>query len=452
MRAPLVIVAFAAGCYQPEVATGLPCADNGACPAGLECRAGTCEQPGAGTDAAPDDVAIDACPAASCSGDELIGCGPSVTCEYGCSDVDGAHCKRLAPSNGVTRALLEGVTADITGEWTFNTESGEIRKGNTTLRAAGPGLIAGIRFAVIEGAGVFAARSFVATGPDDLTPAGSNPLVLFAATTIGISGEVDVGATTQLGVAGGQTALVGTASSGCRGRAGRAHGAGFAEGGGGAGGRTAGADGAPSNVAGATGLGGTLCTTTPSTIPLRGGNGGGAGGASTACSGGGGGGGIALVAMESIAITGRVTAPGAGGESQVTCDAGGGGGGGGAVFLESLQVTVTGFVTAHGGGGGAPRGANGARGYSSSSTPAAGGSFTGPDSVTKTGGRGGAATSAPTVGQNYTYDDGLATPTSVVSRGGGGGGAAGRIEIKSVLHTTPGTISPPATLSAATME
>lgn len=443
----LVVWCLVAGCYSPQIATGVPCGEEDACPAGLACRGGRCELPGT-DDAGAADATLDACPAPRCEGADLITCGVATACAHGCDEVGGAHCRQMVPSNGIPPSLLDGATADVTGgDWVLDSETGRISRGPNELRAAGTGIVDGIGFEIVDGMGVFTANSFHLLPTSDWSAAGDNPLVLYAATTIVLDdgAELDVGAYDHRGVAGGHDASTSTSFAGCRGRAGRFHAAGFAEGGGGAGGRDRGGSGAMSNVSGATGIGGTPCAT-PSTIPLRGGHGGGAGGADPACSGGGGGGGVALVAMHAIEVRGAVGAPGAGGESQATCDGGGGGGGGGAVLVEAPRIIVAGALTANGGGGGAPSGEHGARGSLTTAFPAWGGAFTGP-AGTKRGGRGGAGTTAPTGGETYTEVDAM-TLTPILARGGGGGGSAGRIEIRATnADLTDSVVSPPPQIS-----
>lgn len=449
MRAPLLLLALAAGCYQPVVATGLPCADNGACPSGLECRAGTCERPG-GDGGLALDAAIDACSAATCSGNDIIGCGEPVTCTTACSSIGGAHCMVLVPSNGLAATMLAGATADVIGNWTFY-DDGEIRKGNIILRTSGTGVIAGIGFQEVEGMSVFTARSFTAPEGNSLEASpGSNPVVLFAATTIIVGGVIDAGANGDIAGPGGTNGNTSTASSGCRGGAGRLLGTGVGDGGGGGGGATAGGTGGPSATGVNTGRGGTACSGNPTTIPLRGGNGGGAGAQSTSNAGGGGGGGLALVAMESITITGTVGSPGGGGVAG-NGNGGGGGGGGGAVFLEAPTVIISGAVTANGGSGAAPSTGDGFRGNMTSATPTVAGSDTCPIiNLTRRGGVGGAGMTSPTTGQTCTYDDGLGTNGS---RGAGGGGSVGRIEIKALVASTQGAvISPPPAMTTPLLE
>lgn len=65
----MVVLLLLASCYQPTVQTGLPCSENGTCPAGQSCDRGVCQaMPGTGDaspiDAAPNDAdaAIDAPP------------------------------------------------------------------------------------------------------------------------------------------------------------------------------------------------------------------------------------------------------------------------------------------------------------------------------------------------------------------------------------------------------
>lgn len=442
-------LALFAGCYAPAVATGVPCADNGACPSGLECRAGTCERPDGDAGLGPD-ATIDACAAATCSGNDIVGCGEPVTCSTACSSIGGAHCMVLVPSNGLDATMLAGATADVVGNWTFY-DDGEIRRGNVTLRASGTGVISGIGFRVVDGMSVFTARSFTAPeGANVEASAGSNPVVLFAATTIVVGGTFDAGASGTVAGPGGTNGNISTASSDCRGGAGRVLGTGVGDGGGGGGGATAGGAGGSSMVGSGTGVGGAACSTNPTTIPLRGGNGGGAGAQSGSNPGGGGGGALALVAMESITITGTVGSPGGGGVAG-NGNGGGGGGGGGAVFLEAPTVIITGAVTANGGSGAAPSTGDGFRGNMTSATPATAGSDTCPIILaTRRGGTGGAGMTSPTDGQTCTYDDGLGTNGS---RGAGGGGSVGRIEIKALIATTQGAvISPPPALTTPVLE
>ena len=444
MRLGLTLL-VAAGCYSPSPAPGAPCGADRVCPDGLRCVGdpGTCERTGLTDDGAVD-VAIDACPDATCSGTTLVACGQTITCTYGCMSGDSPHCAALVPSNGIDPELLTGATADVVGTegWAFHTDDGEIRKGNITLRAAGTGLIGGIRFEIVDGAGVFAANSFTQIAGKDWNADGTRPLTLFAATTILIAGQVDA-AGDLFGDpgAGGSANNASTTAGGCRGRSGRLLSANNGEGGGGGGGITAGGNGGPSSGGASTGGGGTVCAT-PSTIPLRGGHGGGNGGANNSNPGGGGGGALSLVAMEQITVTSgaAVGAPGGGGVVLTNGDGGGGGGGGGAVLLEAPMVVVHGALTAGGGGGAAPTTNDGNNGSMTSTAAAGGGAYTGPGGTAR-GGNGGNGLSAPQGGQHYFFDDGLGT---VISRGGGGGGAAGRIEIRGRVRDVTLSVQNPA--------
>lgn len=452
MRLGLTLL-VAAGCYSPTPQSGAPCGEGRVCPDGLRCVGdpGTCERTDFTDDAAVD-VAIDACNA-TCSGSDLIACGQTITCTYGCVSTGTAHCAAMVPSNGLDPALLIGATADYTDTAgaSFDTEDGEIKKGNIILRPAGTGLIGGIRFEIVDNVGVFAAHSFTQTVGNDWSGGGANPLTLFAATTITITADLDAsggqfGASGPGGSANNSSTTVGT----CRGRAGRLISVNKGEGGGGGGGATAGGNGGASSSSGPTGIGGSMCTT-PSTIPLRGGWGGGNGGANGSNAGGGGGGAVSLVAMEQITVMNgaAVAAPGGGGVVLTNGEGGGGGGGGGAVFLEAPKVVLRGAVTAGGGGGAAPTNTDGSNGAFASTAAAAGGSYTGPGGTAR-GGNGGALTTPPGVGQNYFYDDGLGT---VISRGGGGGGSVGRIEVRArVRDLSPSLQNPVAAQSDVVMQ
>ncbi len=379
-----------------------------------------------------------------CEADDLVTCAGRTTCAHGCS---GDHCLALAPSNGLSPELLVDSVADLTGDkLNFDTDSGRIKQGSTTVREPGEGVVAGIGFHVIDGMGVFTAHSFLVGLTDDWAAGGTNAFVLFAATKIEVAGTIDAGAQGGTGGPDGFGGGTSGTNSGCRGGAGFFLMPAFGEGGGGGGGATRGGDGAPSTNA-TFGAGGTLCAT-PSTIPLRGGHGGGAGGFDVAANvlrggrGGGGGGAVALVAMDEIAITGTVGAPGDGGFSASTGDGGGGGGGGGAVLLESPTISVVGALTANGGGGAGPSASTGSRGHFGDAGTAGGGTFGG-----GSGGRGGAGTTLPGAGQQA--GDGV-----TASRGGGGGGAVGQIELKSIDLVIPPTAvtSPPAKRSTASLQ
>lgn len=445
----LIGICALVGCFSPSPQAGAPCGVNRECPDGLECSSrNLCERPGT--------IVPDSC-ATTCMGDVFASCGSSQLCTNGCSAAPEPHCRRLVPSNGVSPALLDGATADITQDKLDFREDGEIRRQGDVLRPAGEGVANGIRFAIVGGMTIWAADTWMLPAGELWDFDGNNPIVILG-NVIRIDGVIDVGGSGSFGGPGGTNSYTSTTASsdGCQGRAGRSINATHAEGGGGGAGAVAGANGGASNQGGAlTGVGGT-CTTRPSTIPLRGGNGGGEGGNSNVNAGGGGGGAIALVAMESITIAGDVGAPGAGGTTG-NGNGGGGGGGGGAILIEAPLVAITGRITANGGAGGAPSTGNtptGARGRLDSATPAIGGAYLPPNGGTFRGGAGGAGTTAPQPGQSYNYD--VVDPTTMVvtnyNRGGGGGGAAGRIEIKRISGDVTGLTSPPAAITSATIE
>jgi len=435
------VLLLVTGCYRPAAAPGSPCSPTGQCPSGQSCVAGTCVLGDAGGDA---------CPATACVDDQITDCTGTHACAFGCATGGPPHCLALVPSNGITTDLLAGATADVTAaDVVFDTETGEIEDGDGgTLRPPGEGVIAGIRFAIRSGMGVFAAHAFVVDTDAVWDADGENALVLFAADRIDVGGSLDAGGDDQFGGPGGADgANGGPASSACTGGDGRFKMAiNASAGGGGGGGATAGGAGAATmadaNGATSGGAGGIPCSP-PSATPLVGGNGGGAAGSETGVvrggPGGGAGGAVALVAMNRITVSGAVAAPGGGGGTNPGANGGGGGGGGGAVLLESPSVSVFGALTANGGGGGPPGNTSvlrvfGQRGHVADEMPATGGAFN-----NVTAGNGGAALLAPTAGNTLVG-------------GAGGGGAAGAIHVRSTSSEISGITSPPATTSQATLE
>lgn len=456
MRA-ITLCCVLAGCYSPAPQEGAPCSANRDCPSGLECSFDNkCVRVASDAPVVPD-----GCPDDVCMGDTLVTCGQAVACANGCGG-EMPHCLQLAPSNGITVDMLMGATADMTQDkLSFDSSDGSIRMMNTVIRDAGTGVIAGIRYEVVNGVAVFTANTW--TQLDDSAEwsfTGTLPVILFANLTVDIKATIDVGGSGTTGRLGGSSGNASTSAGGCRGKAGRSNagvGATFGEGGGGGGGvAAAGGSGGPSNQANPTGAGGTLCVTSPSTIPLRGGNGGGHGGATATNGGGAGGGAIGFVAMESVTISGTVGAPGAGGLTGSPGNGGGGGGGGGAILVEAPVVAITGRLTANGGGGGAPAGgADGTRGSMTTATPALGGALScvptpAGTPVTRRGGSGAAGPTNPTNGATCTADDGAGTIVS--SQGGGGGGGIGRIEIKRRTGGVSGLASPAAAITDAVLE
>lgn len=172
---------------------------------------------------------------------------------------------------------------------------------------------------------------------------------------------------------------------------------------------------------------------------LRGGCAGGAGGESldngaAAGRAGSGGGAIALVARETITISGVVNVGGAGGGGGKERSGGGGGGSGGMIVLEATTITITidGRVAANGGGGGG--GADGGTADEGSD---------GEDSVMPAGG-GAKAGSGTDGGKGGARADAAQAATISGRGGGGGGGGVGFVRIHSLSGATadPMSVSP----------
>jgi hypothetical protein len=297
------------------------------------------------------------------------------------------------------------------------------------------------------------------TIPDGATvrATGSRPLVLVAATTITISGTLDVSSTraTTVPVKGESLGAGADSRAGlCAADfVGRVVGSGQGGGGGGAGGSLGGRGGAGAdgNVDGNDGspkaFGGDNTSFRERTTFLRGGCRGQAGGTGRS-SGGAGGfggppGGAVFLAAASVQIvpSGRITANGGGGGGGAAQGGGGGGGSGGFVAIEAEMITNRGVITAKGGGGGqggyyddnnggtAYPGAAGRDPEIGSASAANGGQST------NQGGNGGPGAaisfSAPML------------PEPSNNGGGGGGGGAGRVlAVSSTAPAVPGVAAP----------
>ena len=99
------------------------------------------------------------------------------------------------PSSGVLVDHLTGVTAALVVDdgWLVNTDTGEIRAGATTVRAAGTGVIAGIRFERLSPSiGLFAATRLDVQDGRELRGFGTRALVIAVATDATIAGIIDV--------------------------------------------------------------------------------------------------------------------------------------------------------------------------------------------------------------------------------------------------------------------
>jgi hypothetical protein len=278
-------------------------------------------------------------------------------------------------------------------------------------------------------------------GPDaDLRVIGSLPVVFVANGAITIEGDLDGAGHTTSPLIGDNPAGANPSECGDMDTTGAKGGAPCADqgasgggggsfagvggqGGGGGEGRNCGAITGP--IPG--GTAGAIVATRPAN--LRGGCAGGFGGLSTqngasSGRGGSGGGAIALVARNTLAISGRVNVGGAGGGGASKRSGGGGGGSGGMIVLEGSTVTVAaaGRVSANGGGGGGGCDGN-----------------TGDDGEDGKDGNddadGGVKEGAGTDGGDGGARGSIAEPAEVSSRGGGGGGGGvGYVRIHSAIN------------------
>ena len=268
----------------------------------------------------------------------------------------------------------------------------------------------------------------------NLTIKGPLPLVIIVHGSSTIAGTITVeaGRATASQCGNGISGTGAITASGGGGGGGGGFGTDGAGGGNGGGGRTGGGLGATSGIA--------------SLSPLRGGCDGGQGGPSAVgdtAGRGNGGGGFEMIVRDALVVSGRIEAPGRGGNGGPTNVNGGGGGAGGgaggAVFLEAADLTIeaTGDVCANGGAGGEGGsttlvGAGGNDGMCT--TPA-----TSPNATTGgDGGSGATATTAAGVGATGGVAD---------AGGGGGGGGVGRIRLRGVstrMIKAGATISPAA--------
>jgi hypothetical protein len=280
-----------------------------------------------------------------------------------------------------------------------------------------------------------------------LIATGSRPLAIASASTITISGVIDVAsrrADNKTGPAADGTCTFSATPEMDLGGAGGGAGGSFGLVGG-DGGHGDDDNSLGNDAEGAAGLAGTAISPTA----LRGGCRGQAGanettGGQAGGAGGHSGGALYLYAATSITIasTGVIRASGAGGSGGGAQAGGGGGGAGGMVVLESPQMTIAGVIAANGGGGGegGARVSNGGIGGgttnisgqpgtdgTSTTTPAGGGQ--GADSRFGFGGAGGAGTTAAVNG------------TSADTGGGGGGGAVGIVHLIGT-STVTGTLTP----------
>jgi hypothetical protein len=270
-------------------------------------------------------------------------------------------------------------------------------------------------------------HSFSISNGATLRVVGSKPLAIVAASTMDISGTIDV----AVGGAAHRNNCDPAVGANGNGGAGGGGGGGFGSIGG------AGGDGNSDGVARAGGNGGTAQARPQA--PLGGCDGAG-GGDSTGVGGPGGrGGGAVMLVASSITInsTGRIDACGGGGGYGRSGDGGGGGGGsGGFILLEAKTLQIDGAVIANGGGGGeggeaTGPGQVGSRGLASTS-PAPGGAGNAAE-----GGDGGAGGAAQLLA-------GRASTQTKPGGGGGGGGGVGFISVAApqLVIANMATISP----------
>jgi hypothetical protein len=399
-------------CYAPTVHGGAPCD-----PAATNCPMGeTCEATSTGNFCSGDNgqavgggVRPDAAPGAFCVGDKLL----------------GSVCLASAPTAPVSLSPGATINTSVTTE------------GNCSALQAQPG---GGMLCIIAG-------TTIALPSGTVRAIGPNPLVLVAAQTISIAGTLDASSHVGETVAGAPVLGAGARAAtecnaiGADGSEGQNANGGSGAAGGSFG--TAGGAGGNGKNGSAHGLPAAVQTPAHLVGGCPGGKGGDGAGGGGGSAGGAGGGAVYLFAHDSISVTGKLVASGAGGlgggDGFDSSGGGGGGGAGGMLGLEAPQITVAGALFANGGGGGGgggndfdKHGANG--GDPSAAITAA----TGGAGGTGGGGTGGAGstTAAPTSGGNGQ--------TTGVCAGGGGGGGAGVIRLYGTATMTGATIAPAA--------
>ncbi len=366
-----IIAMLCAGCRQllgfdeiaPASSCATSCATDADCPEGLLCAEGVCRAPGVScSDAATDAIS----PTATCAGSAA---GPLGTI---CFD---------PPSAPTT--LSGSLDTDV--------------EGTCALRTLG-----GVELCIVV----------VDQITSDVQITGSRPIMLWSASTLSISGLVDVasGQTPARSGAGGNH--VGCSPSSSMNGSIDAANEGASGGAGGSFGSNGGAGGASSLQPGGAAV--------PTAIAFHGGCLGGIGGDQLDLqTAGHGGGGIYLVAHDQISISGRINASGGGAFTPPSKAGGAGGGSGGMIVIDAPAVEIqSGAVLLAIGGGGAAGGSltlAGAPGHDPTLTspfkaaPAAGPSC---------GGTGGGGSS----GDGSDGQSGASTSSSGCSAGGGGGG------------------------------
>lgn len=424
-----------------------------------------------------DDNCSDSTTLQSCRGDGS-GFDPT-SCNLACVAAPSAHCGAVAPSNGITDAMLDEGTADLdtlsTGSLIFNTNTGEITVaiGGAVVRPSGTGLDAGsgIAFEIVDQAGdppdigVFKFASLTVAEATTIRGVGNNAMAIVAAGNIQVNGVILVtggvescgpSAVTATparcsGPGGREGAAADAAATGSGGGHQGTTSTGEAESGGAGGGHagTGGAGGDAQSAGGSAGGTGGAIFANAALIPLTGGGGGGGGateladGGGAGAPGGGGGGALQVVSRSQIAFGPNLGGPcginagggGAGGSGNSASGAGGGAGGG--ILLESPTVLFNGQCTlaANGGAGsGADIGGTAMSGQLSANAAPGG-----PSGIGSGSGNGGAGAAGATA----TGSQGV----SADREAGGGGGGIGLIRVNTLNNggfTNDGTTSPAA--------
>ncbi len=340
----------------------------------------------------------------------------------GCTEVGGAHCATLTPSNVPDEPFLArtGVPIDAPSV-TYDTNT--CSEGAVVTQAGG-GEVCLMRWA----------GNLRVTGT--IRVHGARPLIgLISGDLVVESGAgFDLGGVDATpGAGGGVGATTGGNAGGAEpGDDGDEEGN-FSDGGGGGGGSCGAggaggfgsSDGAGSDDRAFGGAGGDAYADGYLLEPLRGGGGGGLGARNTR--GGGGGGALQLSVLGRITVRGRIDVAGAGGgggDNDGNFEAGGGGGAGGGVLLESgLGVTFEGSSALWAGGGG---------GGGAGSTGAPGDDGEAGDEAPPSGGSSGGATYGARGGDGGTDGNGApgANNETRQANGGGGGGGAGCVVVR----------------------
>lgn len=462
MRAWLgcAIAVVTAGCVS---APRFQCSDGAECPGGLcvanacahadpDCPSGAHYELGGCVEGLELDAGIDAAAVVACQGGQLSTCLGDrcalTDCDLGCLELPTPHCGRFAPAN-LPAGLdpLSGVTAALAlnvGPVYIDTTDGAITIAPpvgpaTLLRDGGEGVVAGIRFEILDGdapTATLGVANLIVAADTTIYVTGPRALILVSADELTMAGTIDVshcaapsdGDRTCPGPGGGAGGPPTLAGGGCAGGGAPILGSGTSGGGASGGNLARGTAGGAGSAGGSSaGLPTVNTCGTATASPLVGGSG---GAGSATASGGAGGGAIELVAFGKLTLGGRIQAGGRGGGGALVQTTGGGGGGaGGTVLIQAPTVDLTGGgIAANGGGGGCGNCSAAGNDGPLSSTNAAGGAVGG---GAVAGGRGGANSAAAAPGANAV---------STMTGGGGGGGAWGVIRIDS-FHPVVGDLA-----------